>query len=117
MTFLRGPAFAALVILCGLHAPAQPAGAGAPPAAASAAAAGASAPLVEGTVRKIDRKTGRLTLQHGRIPNLDMPGMTMAFPVADPKALGALKAGDEVRFSAERVNGAVTVTRVEKAAK
>lgn len=70
-------------------------------------------PMAEGEVRKVDKAQGKLTLRHGPITNLEMPGMTMVFRVADPKLLDTLKEGDKVRFSAERVNGAITVTGVE----
>ena len=83
------------------------------PAAASAAPA--PTPLVDGEVRRIDREQGKLTLRHGRIANLDMPGMTMVFKVADTKMLDGLKEGDKVRFAADRVDGALTVTAIETA--
>jgi uncharacterized cupredoxin-like copper-binding protein len=62
---------------------------------------------VDGEVRKIDIETGKITLKHGAIKNLDMPGMTMIFKVKDPAELNQLQAGDKVRFKAERVNGAI----------
>lgn len=54
-----------------------------------------------------------MTLRHGPIVNLEMPGMTMVFRTAASKMLDTLKEGDKVRFSAERVNGAIAVTRIE----
>jgi len=69
--------------------------------------------MSDGEVRKIDREQGKLTLRHGPIQNLEMPGMTMVFKVADPKMLDQLKEGDKVRFSADRVGGAITVTHIE----
>ena len=42
-----------------------------------------------------------------------MPGMTMVFKATDPKMLENLKEGDKVRFSADRINGAMAVTRIE----
>ena len=75
----------------------------------------APSPMSEGEVRKIDKEQGKVTLRHGPIQNLDMPGMTMVFKVADPKMLDAVKEGDKVTFSAEKVNGAITVTRMEAA--
>lgn len=54
-------------------------------------------------------------LSEGEIKNLDMPAMTMVFRVSDASVLGDLKAGDKVRFRAERVNGTYQVTRIEKA--
>nr|WP_297647785.1 copper-binding protein [Hydrogenophaga sp.] len=75
-------------------------------------ATGAGA-LSEAEVRKVDRAAGKITLKHGEIPNLDMPPMTMVFQVADPALLATVKAGDKVRFSADKVKGAYTVMRIE----
>ena len=66
-------------------------------------------PMVDAEVRRVDTGAGKVTLKHGDIPNLDMPPMTMVFQVRDPAQLGALKAGDKVRFTADKVNGAYTV--------
>ncbi len=41
--------------------------------------------------------------------------MTMVFRVTDPALLGHLKVGDKVRFRAEQVNGALTVTEITAA--
>ena len=41
--------------------------------------------------------------------------MTMVFRVADPRLLDTVREGDKVRFSAERVDGAITVTAIESA--
>jgi Cu/Ag efflux protein CusF len=71
--------------------------------------------MVDGEVRKVDKGQDRLTLRHGPIQNLDMPGMTMVFRVADPAMLEGLKEGDKVRFSADRLNGAITITALESA--
>jgi len=71
--------------------------------------------MADGEVRKIDREAGKLTLRHGRIESLDMPGMTMVFRVADPKMLDGLKEGDKLRFTADRIQGAITVTGIERA--
>lgn len=70
---------------------------------------------VEGEVRRIDKAQAKLTLKHGPIENLDMPAMTMVFKVADPKMLEGLKEGDKVRFAADKVNGAITITTLEAA--
>ena len=42
-----------------------------------------------------------------------MPPMTMVFQVKDPAMLEAVKAGDKVRFSADKVGGAYTITQLE----
>lgn len=46
-----------------------------------------------------------------------MPAMTMVFKAANPRMLDGLKEGDKVRFSAARIDGAITVTAVEPAPK
>lgn len=69
--------------------------------------------LTEGTVKKIDKTTGRVTLAHGPLTNLNMPGMTMAFGVQDAAWLGKLKAGDKVRFRAEARDGDYVVVQIE----
>lgn len=84
-------------------------------AAAASSAAPASAELTDAEVRKVDTETRKLTLRHAEIKNLGMPAMTMVFQVKDPALLDALKPGDKVRFRAEKVNGALTVTRIEAA--
>ncbi len=43
-----------------------------------------------------------------------MPPMTMVFRVQDPAWLEGLRPGDAIRFQAERIDGAYTVTRLEK---
>lgn len=83
-------------------------------AALFAGAALAQTPeLTEGEVRKVDRDAKKITLRHGPLPNLDMPAMTMVFQVKDPAMLDQVKAGDKVKFTAERIGGAFTVTRIE----
>ena len=77
-------------------------------------AAAQDAPLATGTVKKIDAAQGKLTLDHGPIKNLDMDSMTMVFRVADPAMLDKVKAGDKIEFEADRVNGAITLTKIGK---
>ena len=70
--------------------------------------------LTEGEVRKIDKDSGKITIRHGTIPNLDMPPMTMVFQVNDPAMLDKVKTGDQIRFAAEKPGGVYTVTFVER---
>ena len=70
--------------------------------------------MVKGEVVKVDKAAGKVTLKHGPIKNLDMDGMTMVFRVSDPAMLDKVKAGDKIEFEADRVNGAITVTKVGK---
>lgn len=73
-----------------------------------------TAPLVNGTVKKVDTAQGKLTVDHGPIKNLDMDAMTMVFRAGDPDMLKTVKAGDKIKFTAERVNGQITVTKIQK---
>ncbi|MFM9884376.1 MAG: copper-binding protein [Burkholderiales bacterium] len=71
--------------------------------------------MTDGEVRKVDKDASKVTIKHGPIANLDMPAMTMVFRVSDPAVLDQLKSGDKIRFSAEKVQGAYTVMKVEPA--
>ena len=84
------------------------------PSPAAAAAPAAPLPLVSARVEKVDQAQGKITLDHGPIPNLNMDGMTMVFRAQDPVMLKPLKQGDRVQFSADRVNGQITVTKIQK---
>lgn len=81
--------------------------------AASAPNASAQSALVNGQVTKIDAAQGKITLRHEPIKNLDMDSMTMVFRV-DPAMLKGVKVGDKVKFEADRVNGQLTVTKIQK---
>jgi len=81
-------------------------------AAAFAGTAMAQA-LSDGEVRKVDKDAKKITIKHGPLANLDMPPMTMVFQVKDPAMLEQVKAGDKVKFQAENVGGAFTVTKIE----
>lgn len=77
--------------------------------------AASSADMSEGEIRKVDTDTKKITIKHGDIKNLDMPGMTMVFQVKDPAMLDKVKVGDKVRFKAEKSNGAIVVTDIQPA--
>ncbi len=74
-----------------------------------------SADMADGEVRKVDKETKKITIKHGVIKNLDMPGMTMVFQVKDAALLDKVKAGDKIRFTAEQTPGAIVVTEIQPA--
>ncbi|WP_430254725.1 copper-binding protein [Neorhizobium sp. DAR64872/K0K18] len=83
-------------------------------ALAVASASGAFAQeFTNGTVKKLDAKTKKVTLIHEELKGLEMPAMTMVFEVKDDALLAKLKEGAKVQFVAERVNGKLTVTQVK----
>lgn len=79
----------------------------------SSAVIAQSTEMSTGEVRKIDAENGKVTLKHGPIKNLDMLGMTMVFRVKETKLLEGLKAGDSVAFTAENVDGAITILTLQ----
>lgn len=70
--------------------------------------------MSNGTVTKIDTKWNKITIDHGPLENLDMPAMKMAFELADAGMLEGLSEGIQISFLAERVNGKLTVTELQK---
>ena len=94
---------AALTIVTPLHAE---------PVTASAAQARV---MTDGIVRRIDPANGKVTLRHGPIVNLDMAAMTMVFRVQPRELMNTLKVDDSVKFHAESINGALTVTAIQPA--
>jgi Cu(I)/Ag(I) efflux system periplasmic protein CusF len=79
----------------------------------AAIAQAAASDMTEGEIRKVDKDAKKLTIKHGEIKNLDMPGMTMVFAVKDPAMVDIVKTGDKVKFKVEKINGALTVTAIE----
>ncbi|WP_437269575.1 efflux RND transporter periplasmic adaptor subunit [Stutzerimonas balearica] len=66
----------------------------------------------EGTVVGIE--DGMLGLAHGPFRSLNMPGMTMPFPVASEALLDGLKSGDRVRVAARQSDEGLIIERIEK---
>jgi Cu(I)/Ag(I) efflux system periplasmic protein CusF len=81
--------------------------------ASSPAATQGSGQLAEGDVRKVDKETKKITIRHGPIQNLDMPAMTMVFQVKDAAMLDKVKAGDKIKFAADKEGGTFTVNQLE----
>lgn len=73
----------------------------------------ADAAMTDGEIRKIDKDQGKLTVKHGPIRNLDMPGMTMVFGVKDRSLLDHIKIGDKVRFTAIQESGRLLITDIQ----
>ena len=71
--------------------------------------------MVKAEVVKVDKAAGKVTLKHGPIKDLDMDAMTMVFRAGDPAMLKGLKAGAKIKFDVDRVNGQLTVTKLQPA--
>lgn len=66
-----------------------------------------------GEVRRIDAAAGKITLKHGKIDALELPGMTLVYLI-DINLLTGIQPGDMVKFTAERRNGDYVVITINK---
>jgi len=74
-----------------------------------------AASMTEGEVKKIDFEAGKVTIKHGPITHMDMPGMTMVFTVKDKALLTNVKPGDKVQFMVVSEGGKMVVTVIQSA--
>jgi len=72
-----------------------------------------AADYTKGTVKKIDTRSGKITVKHEELKNLDMPAMTMVFRAKDESVMNKLKEGKNIEFIAERVKGKLTLVEVK----
>ncbi len=76
----------------------------------------AAAPgMTDGEVRKIDKDAGKITIKHGDIKHMDMPGMTMVFVAKDKALLDKTSVGAKIQFMVTNENGQMTVTDIQPA--
>lgn len=76
----------------------------------------AAAPgMTDGEVRKIDKDASKITIRHGEIKHMDMPGMTMVFTAKDKSLLSNVKPGDKVKFMVVNEGGKMVVTDIQPA--
>ena len=77
--------------------------------------ASAQSNLINGQVTKVDASAAKITIRHGPMPKFQLDdGHTMVFRAQDPAILKGVKAGDKIKFEADRVSGQFTVTKIEK---
>ena len=74
-----------------------------------------AASMATGEIQKVDKEAGKVTIKHGEIKNLDMPPMTMVFRVKEAAMLDTAKVGDKINFEADKINGNLTITKIETA--
>ena len=63
---------------------------------------------------KVDGEQGKITLKHSPIENRGMPGMTLVFKAGNPAMTSQVKVDDRVEFEADKVDSAITVTKIAK---
>lgn len=83
-------------------------------AATATQASPAAADFTDGEIRKVNKATGKLTIKHGEIKNIQMPPMTMVFEVADKAMLDSVKEGDKVKFKARQEGSKLIVTDIQR---
>ena len=72
-------------------------------------------PVVAGEVKKVKPDSGKITIKHEAIPNLDMPGMTMVFRAGEGTDISQYKKGDKVSFTVVEKDGKMMIVKIEKA--
>lgn len=65
---------------------------------------------IAGQIASIDHEAGKITLQHAPIPYLHLPAATSTFRYVESKWLIGRRAGDRVRFRADRIDLALRMT-------
>ncbi len=68
--------------------------------------------FTKGVVKKVDAAAGKVTIIHEELVNLDMPAMTMVFR-ADADVIAQMAEGEEIEFTADRVEGKLKVTALK----
>ncbi|HEV2124258.1 MAG TPA: efflux RND transporter periplasmic adaptor subunit [Chloroflexota bacterium] len=61
--------------------------------------AGPQLPVARGTIRSMDLEQGRVTIEHGPVPMMNWPPMTMTFAVPNTSMLRGLTKGARVEFA------------------
>ena len=86
-------------------------------AAKPAAAASVQTYRAAGTVTAVDAKAGTVEIEHGAIPSLGWPAMTMEFKAKDKAMTKGLKAGEKVEFElSQGAPGEFVIERITPAA-
>lgn len=67
----------------------------------------------EGEVKRVDLSSGKITIKHGVIKNLDMPAMTMVFIVREKSWINGVTPGDQVRFKVVSDGGKMVITELK----
>ena len=65
-----------------------------------------------GVIKAIDPQAGTVTIQHGPIPAVGWPAMTMTFKATPATLLHGLKVGEKIGFDAKVMGASAEVTAV-----
>jgi Cu/Ag efflux protein CusF len=81
-----------------------------------AATAASAQQALRGSITKVDEANGKITIQSTPAGTVGASGAgnTEDFKVQDGLLFNALQSGDKVTFTAETINGAKTITKLQK---
>jgi Cu/Ag efflux protein CusF len=81
-----------------------------------AATAASAQQVLKGSVTKVDEANGKITIESTPAGTVGASGAgnTEDFKVQDGLLFNALQSGDKVTFTAETINGAKTITKLQK---
>ena len=100
--------FLSLALLCGSSTLAAAEEAASPPQSEQADQA-QDLPWIKAKVKKVNADAAKVTLSHEEITNLDMPGMTMVFSLANKEMLNGLSEGAAIDAQFAEVDGRYVV--------
>lgn len=83
------------------------------PGQAQAPAASQKTGKGTGLIQQIDREKGTVTIKHGPLQGLNMPGMTMSFLVKDKAMLSSLQPLQKVDFELTYDGSKYLITKIE----
>jgi Cu/Ag efflux protein CusF len=84
-----------------------------------AATAASAQQALKGSITKVDEANGKISIQLAPAGTVGASGAATAedFKVQDGLMFNALQSGDKVTFTAKTINGAKTITQLEKESK
>lgn len=71
-----------------------------------------AADFIAGEIIKIDAERAEVTLRHEPIAHLHLPARTTIFHYVDARLILRVKAGDKIRFRADRFEGILRLTAI-----
>lgn len=69
--------------------------------------------IATGTVKSVDSKNETVTLDHGPVPSLNWPAMTMTFKVKDKAVLNDFAVNQKVEFEFQQLSKDNVITEVK----
>jgi len=68
--------------------------------------------VISGDVTQVDLTSGMIAVRHEPNQRLKLGSATDTFRVSEPIMLNAIRPGAHIRFSADRINGELAITKI-----